>query len=242
MNTKDKIFLTFLVVGAIATSALAVFYGTKHKPVLNVPVVTIEQMRSETVLIDNDEGQGSGFILNGTEVLTADHVVKDMKDTKITVTFFNGEKVPAVVEWESKNADVAILSVKSPIYYKSASIACRAPITDEDIAVVGSPMALRWIVSRGHILTDRPLEIHMKGQIPDSVKQDAADLVPFDAVSAPGGSGGPVFDSKGEVIGIVDAIMVETFGHTKETFRFQASTINFMVKSQFFCGNELKKV
>lgn len=232
---------TGLVVLSAVLIGLTAALGPKLLHNANPPVYSpsLQDLRAQSVMIEVDGiGHGSGFIYSPTEVMTVAHVVRNAK--KIILTFLNGETIEASVEWTSKKADVALLKfiLVHPMnfYYAPAKIACNHKlVAGEDITVIGSPLQVQFGVSRGEVMSDKPLWLP-KG--PPTTGPQIDTLVPYTAVTAPGSSGGPVFNKDGYVIGLVDAILNEVFG--SDIASMQASTINLYVPEKFFCGSELR--
>lgn len=210
--------------------------------------INTQLLRTETVYIDiGGVGHGSGVIIGGDRILTAGHVAKDVeKDMKITITFFNGETAIATVEWVDENSDTAFLKVTVPSGYKYAPLACKKTTADQDVIVVGNPLDLRWSVTHGAIVTDMPIimsPLTLPDDLPQAMrdkvtkryaerKRQMATMIPMSALSAPGSSGGPVFDLSGAVVGNVTGILFENFGDDDST---QASTFNVITPSKYAC-------
>jgi len=153
----------------------------------------------------SNEGLGSGVLINNNVILTASHVVANAD--KIMVQFFDGESLPATTTRISRVADVAVITLQNPptdphIAQIGNSDEVRI---GEDIFVVGAPMGLPYSLSTG-IISGRHAE--------HGFSNDGKSLEFFqtDASINTGNSGGPMFNYKGEVIGIVSSILTRSGG------------------------------
>jgi len=152
-----------------------------------------------------NEGLGSGVLINNDIILTASHVVANAD--KIMVQFFDGEAVPAVTTRISRVADVAVISLQQPPsdpHIAQIGNSDEVRIGDQ-IFVVGAPMGLPYSLSQG-IISGRHSE--------QNFSNDGKSLEFFqtDASINTGNSGGPMFNYKGEVIGIVSSILTRSGG------------------------------
>lgn len=172
----------------------------------------VDRARHETVEIfaggpDPEHGAtvgGSGVYMGDGVVLTARHVATDDDGhvQNLWVTTYDGKVLRATVTWYAQDADLAILRI-DPIGEPAAAISCAPTYVEQPITVVGNPyMAFLWNVSSGFVATDRPIPSYMQD---DAQSMGWGQLVALDVSVSPGNSGGPVFDAKGRVIGILVA-------------------------------------
>ncbi len=146
---------------------------------------------------------GSGFIVNADGyVLTNNHVVKDATDIRVTLA--DGREFSAKVVGKDDPLDVAVIRLENA---KNLPV---VPLGDSDaleqgdfVLAMGSPFNLRESASFGIV----------------SAKDRAAvtgspydDFIQTDAAINPGNSGGPLFNMRGEVIGINTAIVSPQIG------------------------------
>lgn len=150
-------------------------------------------------------GLGSGVLIRDNFILTAAHVVANAK--AIMVEFYGGEKIPAVTYRISKLADVAVIKLESaPSDARVATIGNSDDVRiGEDVFVIGAPMGLTYSLSTG-IISGRHSE---KNPIRDD---KIMEFFQTDASINTGNSGGPMFNHKGEVIGIVSSILTRSGG------------------------------
>jgi S1-C subfamily serine protease len=151
-------------------------------------------------------GQASGVLISDDgKVLTAAHVVQAVD--KVFVEFVDGQMVTARVISSATNADVALLQLDSvPKGVAPARLGDSDQVEVGDkVFVVGSPYGLSSTLTVGYV----------SGRaVPRSrlVNMSAWEFFQTDAAINGGNSGGPMFNWKGEVIGIVSNILSQSGG------------------------------
>ncbi len=145
---------------------------------------------------------GSGFVISedGT-IVTNYHVVADASE--INVAFPDDTKFKAEVIGKDQKTDLAVLKIKTDkkLNYVTFGDSDNAKVGDWVIAV-GNPFGLGGTVTAG-IISARARDINA-GPFDDFIQTDAA--------INRGNSGGPMFNMKGEVIGINTAIFSPSGG------------------------------
>ena len=139
---------------------------------------------------------GSGFIISSDGyIVTNGHVIEDSND--INVNLNDGSKYKAKMIGIDKKTDLALLKINAnrELRYAKFGDSNQARIGDWAI-VIGNPYGLGGSVSIG-IISARGRDIK-NGQSDEYIQTDAA--------INKGNSGGPLFNSNGEVIGISSAI------------------------------------
>ncbi|MDH3708913.1 MAG: trypsin-like peptidase domain-containing protein [Cyclobacteriaceae bacterium] len=150
-------------------------------------------------------GLGTGFLISDTQVVTAAHVVQTAK--KILVHFSDNEEIPGKVVVSFKNADVALVEL---IWPRKNPVTVPFGNSDEakvgqQIFVIGAPMGLVNSLSSGYI----------SGRLQGKKVSNPFSKVEYfqtDAAINTGNSGGPMFNMKGEVIGVVSYILSQSGG------------------------------
>lgn len=148
------------------------------------------------------QSTGSGFIISGDGfVVTNAHVVED--SSEVTVRLTDRREFIAKVIGSDKRTDVALLKI-------DAKELPRVAIGDPDKLKVGE-----WVVAIGKPFG---LENTMTAGIVSAKGRDLPqeNLVPFiqtDVAINPGNSGGPLFNMRGEVVGINSMIYSRTGGY-----------------------------
>jgi S1-C subfamily serine protease len=140
---------------------------------------------------------GSGVLISADgKVMTAAHVVHAMDE--ISVEFIGGDTVTARVVSSEPAADLSLLQLdRVPPGAKVAAMADSSTMhVGDQVIVVGAPYGLSHSLSVGYISARWP---------PNSVYKTMplAEFFQTDATINTGNSGGPMFNMKGEVIGIV---------------------------------------
>ena len=149
------------------------------------------------------QGTGSGFIIDPKGlVLTNNHVVQGA--VTIRVRLDDGRSFDAEIVGRDPLTDVAVIQLQDapknlPFVALGDSDAVRV---GDFVLAIGNPFGLASSVSSG-ILSARARDIHA-GPYDDFLQTDAA--------INPGNSGGPLFNLKGEVVGMNTAIVREATG------------------------------
>ena len=140
---------------------------------------------------------GSGVLISQDgKVMTAAHVVNVMDE--ITVEFLGGETVKARVVASEPAADLSLLQLERvPAGAKSSPLANSDPIQVGDpVIIVGAPYGLSYSLSAGLVSARwKPNTVYKTMPL--------AEFFQTTATINTGNSGGPMFSSTGEVIGIV---------------------------------------
>ena len=140
---------------------------------------------------------GSGFIIDEKGiVITNNHVIQDAEDIFVRVD--GGEEIKAKVIGADPLSDIAVLQLETKKKFKSVKFgdSDNARIGDWVIAI-GNPFGLGGTVTSG-IISARNRSIGLSRY---------EDYIQTDASINSGNSGGPLFDMKGDVIGINTAIL-----------------------------------
>ena len=162
-----------------------------------IPAVVLINVKT----IDNQAGQGSGFIIdNQGHILTNNHVVESATD--VSVVLHNGQKLKVEIVGTDRENDLALLKVDTS---KLSAITPLALGDSDNVKpgqmaiALGSPFELEGSITVGIISgVGRPLTGLSQRTMPNILQTDAA--------INPGNSGGPLLNSSGEVVGINTAI------------------------------------
>ena len=152
-------------------------------------------------------GQGSGFIVSADGlILTNAHVVRDAKEVMVKLT--DRREFQAKVLGADPKTDVAVLKIDAKNLPVVPLGSARNLKVGEWVLAIGSPFGFDNSVTAG--------VVSAKGRsLPDD------SLVPFiqtDVAVNPGNSGGPLFNARGEVVGINSQIYSHTGGYQGLSF------------------------
>ena len=153
------------------------------------------------------QGQGSGFILTDDGIiLTNAHVVQDADE--VTVKLTDRREFQAKVLGTDPRTDVAVLKIEAKDLPTVELGNTRDLKPGEWVLAIGSPFGFENSVTVG--------VVSAKGRsLPDD------SFVPFiqtDVAVNPGNSGGPLFNSRGEVVAINSQIYTRTGGYQGISF------------------------
>lgn len=144
-----------------------------------------------------DQSIGSGTLISADgKVLTAAHVVQTAD--QVEVEFVGGTRIPARILAAAPFADVALLQLdRVPEKAAVAQLGDSSLVeVGDQIFIIGAPYGANHSLSVGWISARRATENAVENLT-------ALETLQLDAAIYEGNSGGPVFNLKGEVIGIV---------------------------------------
>jgi S1-C subfamily serine protease len=143
------------------------------------------------------QGQGSGFILNKDGlILTNNHVIDNAQ--RVEVMLSDKHKYKATVMGVDKNHDLALLKIDAPNLVPAVLSESNGLVVGQRVYAIGNPFGLQGTMTRGIISSIRSIRGPNNNPIEDAIQTDAA--------VNPGNSGGPLLNSRGEVIGITTLI------------------------------------
>lgn len=149
------------------------------------------------------QGSGSGFIISQDGIiLTNNHVVEDAKE--ITVTVADKQEYSAKVLGRDPKTDLAVLKIEPKGDLPVAKLGDSDALQVGDwVMAIGNPFGLSNTVTAGIVSA--------KGRVIGAGPYD--DFIQTDASINPGNSGGPLFNERGEVVGINSAIFSQGGGN-----------------------------
>ncbi len=163
-------------------------------------------------------GSGSGFIVeSGGRILTNAHVVKDADE--IVVTLSDNREFKAKVLGADERTDVALIEIEAtglPVVRLGDSDNLEV---GEWVLAIGAPFGMSYTATQGIVsATGREL------------REQYVPFIQTDAAVNPGNSGGPLFNSRGEVIGINSQILSGSGGYMGLSFAIPINTANLIAK------------
>jgi serine protease Do len=164
-------------------------------------------------------GLGSGFIISSDGIiLTNAHVVRDASEVVVKLT--DRREFRAKVLGSDPQSDVAVLKIDA----KNLPVVPLAKANDlkvgEWVLAIGSPYGLDNTVTAG--------VVSAKGR---SLPDGNVPFIQTDVAVNPGNSGGPLFNTRGEVVGINSQIYSQTGGYQGLSFAIPIDVAN-KIKNQ----------
>lgn len=144
-----------------------------------------------------ERGQGSGFIISDEGyIFTNNHVVAGADEIKVKLS--DGREFKGTLKGADEKLDLALIKISTKEHLPLAPLGDSDAIeVGEWVMAIGNPFGLAQTVTAGIVSA--------KGRWIGSGPYD--DFIQTDASINPGNSGGPLFNMKGEVIGINAAII-----------------------------------
>jgi S1-C subfamily serine protease len=141
---------------------------------------------------------GSGFFISKYLILTDDHVVA--LASSISVRLRGGKLVKAQLQAANPGLDLAILRVNAPAPKALRLSSSRNLLPGEKLIVLGNPYGIPNFIATGVLSA-----VARAGSPGAGVGGALGKLLMTTAAVLSGDSGGPVLDSSGRVVGVVDA-------------------------------------
>jgi serine protease Do len=165
------------------------------------------------------QSTGSGFILSPDGyVLTNVHVVDDANE--VTVKLSDKREFKAKVVGVDKRTDVALLKIEATGLQKVTIGDPDKLKVGEWVAAIGKPFGLENTITAG-IVSAKGRELPNENLVP---------FIQTDVPINPGNSGGPLFNMKGEVVGINSLIFSRTGGYMGLAFAIPIDVAMNVVK------------
>ena len=190
-------------------SAMIALYEKAIPAVVKIVIVAESDgiPEHEGLVMPQVEGIGSGILIDGDgNILTNHHVVDD--GGRLQIVLSSGETIDAVLLGTAPESDLALLQV-DPADVRGIT---PLPLGDSDALrpgqmaiALGSPFNLQGSITVGVVSG-------LGRSLPSPTRRTILDVIQTDAAVNPGNSGGPLLNSRGEVIGINTAIDSTSFG------------------------------
>ncbi|ROH85960.1 DegQ family serine endoprotease [Stagnimonas aquatica] len=156
---------------------------------------------------EDQQSLGSGFVLwKDGYIITNTHVVKDAKE--VLVRLSDRRELTATVVGMDEPSDIALLKIdadKLPAVKVAEAGKLRV---GQWVMAIGSPFGFDYSVTAG-IVSAKGRSLFTEQYVP---------FIQTDAAINPGNSGGPLFNLKGEVVGVNSQIYSQTGGNSGIAF------------------------
>jgi serine protease Do len=163
-------------------------------------------------------GQGSGFFISPDGYAVTNNHVVDGAD-KVEVTMDDGKTYSAKVIGTDPRTDVALIKVAGRTDFPFAKLSETKPRIGDWVLAVGNPFGLGGTVTAGIVSAS--------GRDIGNGPYD--DFIQIDAPVNKGNSGGPAFNTEGEVMGVNTAIYSPSGGSVGIAFSIPASTVKTVI-------------
>ncbi|MBO0692461.1 MAG: serine protease [Acidimicrobiaceae bacterium] len=141
---------------------------------------------------------GAGIIIDSQgDIITALHVVQDA--SAIQLAFSDGTSSLGAIKSTDPAHDIAVLAAQRPPAGIAPEVLGAGPQVGDEAFALGNPLGLVASISEGVISG-------LNRTFPISTGHRLSGMIQFDAAVNPGSSGGPLLNTQGQVIGIVEGL------------------------------------
>ncbi len=170
---------------------------------------SIEAFKHSTVVVLCDNSTGTGIILDDNGMIVTNHHVIEGATT-ITVFLYDGRNYTAKLIGSDAYNDIAVIKITAPNLVPAVFANSDDVYTSERVYAIGTPAGpeFAWSVSAG-IVSHPSRELKFFN---DEGKLDRSlFLIQTDALVNPGNSGGPLINTRCEVIGVVSMRLTDEY-------------------------------
>ena len=159
---------------------------------------------------------GSGFVLTQDGyIVTNYHVIEEAVNNDsvdIEVSFANGDKYSATLVGGEQDNDIAVLKIDATGLQPVTLGDSDQLVVGESVYTIGNPLGeLTYSLSDGLVSAlDRLITTSGTNPVTNQKETITLNVLQTNCAINPGNSGGPLFDSYGNVVGVVNAKYTET--------------------------------
>ncbi|MCA9121054.1 MAG: trypsin-like peptidase domain-containing protein [Planctomycetaceae bacterium] len=182
------------------------------------------------------EGSGSVFDMQG-HILTNYHVIEGAREVRVTL--FNGETYEAGLIGKDPPNDIAVLKINAPqksLYPVQLGDSSRLRV-GQKILAIGNPFGLERTLTVGVVSS-------LNRAIPSKTGRQMKSIIQIDAALNSGNSGGPLLNSRAELVGMNTAIVnpSQSGENTGVGFSIPVNTIRRVVPQLLEHGRVIRPV
>ncbi len=182
------------------------------------------------------EGSGSVFDMQG-HILTNYHVIEGAREVRVTL--FNGETYEAGLIGKDPPNDIAVLKINAPqksLYPVALGDSSRLRV-GQKILAIGNPFGLERTLTVGVVSS-------LNRAIPSKTGRQMKSIIQIDAALNSGNSGGPLLNSRAELVGMNTAIVnpSQSGENTGVGFSIPVNTIRRVVPQLLEHGRVIRPV
>ena len=197
---------------------------------INIPAYADDDTEEYYDPLEGRVALGSGFIISEEGyIITNYHVIENAE--VINVVLFDNTEIEADIIGGDEKTDIALIKIDPPFELDKVAFGDSDAIRVGDwVLSIGNPFGLGGSVSAG-IVSAKSRDI-AAGPYDNFIQTDAA--------INQGSSGGPLFNTRGEVVGINSALFSTSGNNMGVGFAIPINTVNWIVK-QLEQSGEVKR-
>ena len=182
------------------------------------------------------EETGAGIIVKtrlGHYVITCNHVAGNaVSNDGVRIVLSDGRVVHPTAIYPCPDYDIAVMKLGEEKNLQAAALGDSDKVRMIDtVMAVGSPFGLEGSVTSG-IVSGR-----LRRRVPNGNRQQIQDFLQTDAAINPGNSGGPLLNTRGQVIGLVTAIMSNSGGSEGVAFAIPINNVTRVAEQLILNGS-----